>query len=131
MKRRLVQLVEFYRSVVAGRLIAAFQRRQGMEIAVLGGGHGCYAAAADLSEQGHTIRLWRRDANALKPVLESSTIFLKDDHGERQVIIDQATADIGEAINGAQLILIPSPAIAQPAIAKAHAPLLEDGQVVY
>ena len=29
-----------------------------MEIAVLGGGHGCYAAAADLSEKGHHTRFW-------------------------------------------------------------------------
>ena len=36
-----------------------------MKIAVLGGGHGCYAAAADLSEAGHEVRLWRRDAAAL------------------------------------------------------------------
>jgi phytoene dehydrogenase-like protein len=26
-----------------------------MKIAILGGGHGCYAAAADLSEQGHEV----------------------------------------------------------------------------
>lgn len=102
-----------------------------MEIAVLGGGHGCYAAAADLSEQGHSIRLWRRDAKALKPVIDSSTIFIKDDHGERPVIIDLATADIGEAIKGAQLILIPSPATAQKDIAHALAPHLQDGQVVF
>ena len=40
-----------------------------MKIAVLGGGHGCYAAAADLSEAGHEVRLWRRDVAALRPVL--------------------------------------------------------------
>lgn len=102
-----------------------------MEIAVLGGGHGCYAAAADLSEQGHSIRLWRRDAQALKPVLDSSTIYLKDDHGQSGVIIDLVTTDIGEAVKGAQLILIPSPAIAQKDIAHALAPHLQDGQVVY
>lgn len=102
-----------------------------MEIAVLGGGHGCYAAAADLSEQGHSIRLWRRDAAALKPVLDSSTIYLKDDHGESAVIIDQVTTDIGEAVKGAELILIPSPATAQLDIARALAPYLQDGQVVY
>jgi len=27
-----------------------------MEIALLGGGHGCYAAAAEMSEKGHTVR---------------------------------------------------------------------------
>ena len=102
-----------------------------MEIAVLGGGHGCYAAAADLSEQGHSIRLWRRDAKALKPVLDSSTIHIKDDHGERPVILDVVTTDIGEAVKGAQLILIPSPAIAQKDIAHALAPHLQDEQVVY
>ncbi len=41
-----------------------------MDIAVLGGGHGCYAAAADLSERGHKVRFWRRDAVAFKPVLD-------------------------------------------------------------
>ena len=33
-----------------------------MEIAVLGGGNGSLAAAVDLTEQGHRVRLWRRDA---------------------------------------------------------------------
>lgn len=36
-----------------------------MEIAVLGGGHGCYAAAADLSEKGHHIRFWLNIAGAV------------------------------------------------------------------
>ena len=39
-----------------------------MKIAVLGGGHGAYAAAADLSLAGHEVRLWRRDATALAEV---------------------------------------------------------------
>ena len=42
-----------------------------MRIAVLGGGNGCYAAAADLAEAGHEVRLWRRDAAALAPVVEA------------------------------------------------------------
>ncbi len=102
-----------------------------MEIAVLGGGHGCYAAAADLSEQGHTVRLWRRDAQALLPVLETSIITIKDAKGERPVRIAKPTADIGEAVRGAELILIPSPATAQADIARAIAPHLRDGQVVF
>ena len=32
-----------------------------MGIAVLGGGNGSLAAAVDLTEQGHDVRLWRRD----------------------------------------------------------------------
>jgi 3-hydroxyisobutyrate dehydrogenase-like beta-hydroxyacid dehydrogenase len=52
-----------------------------MKIAILGGGHGCYAAAADLSEQGHEVRLWRRDAAALQPVIDHGGITLKDAQG--------------------------------------------------
>ena len=102
-----------------------------MKIAILGGGHGCYAAAADLSEAGHEVRLWRRDAAALAPVIEAGTITLKDADGAREVKIALATADIGAALKGARLIVIPSPAIAQADIARAMAPHLVDGQVVF
>jgi opine dehydrogenase len=102
-----------------------------MRIAVLGGGHGCYAAAADLSEQNHEVRLWRRDAAALGPIAESRAIRLKDVSGTRSVAIAHITADIGAAVRGAELILIPSPAIAQEDIALAMAPHLTDGQVVF
>ena len=102
-----------------------------MKIAILGGGHGCYAAAADLSEAGHEVRLWRRDAAALAPLVEERSIVLKDAAGVREVVIAEATADIGAAVRGAELIVVPSPAIAQDDIARALAPHLEDGQVVF
>jgi opine dehydrogenase len=102
-----------------------------MKIAVLGGGHGCYAAAADLSEAGHEVRLWRRDAVALQPLLDHGSIVLKDGDGAREVAIALATADIGRALSGAGLIVIPSPATAQADIAQAMAPHLVDGQVVF
>lgn len=102
-----------------------------MRIAILGGGHGCYAAAADLTEQGHEVRLWRRDAQALAPLAAGGAITVKDIAGTREVTPALATADIGAALRGAQLILIPSPALAQADIARAMAPHLEDGQVVF
>ena len=102
-----------------------------MRIAILGGGHGAYAAAADLSEKGHEIRLWRRDAAAFAPVLESRTIRVRDIDGVREAQIANPTTDIGVAVRGAQLILIPSPASAQADIARAMAPHLTDGQVVF
>jgi len=102
-----------------------------MEIAVLGGGNGCYAAAADLSEQGHNVRLWRRDAQAFAPVLQSGVITLKDAAGARAVPVHHPTTDIAQAVRGAELILIPSPATAQVDIARAITPHLSDGQVVF
>jgi opine dehydrogenase len=102
-----------------------------MRIAVLGGGHGAYAAAADLGEKGHEIRLWRRDAAEFAQVLEARAIRLRDIDGVRDVSIAVPTTDIGIAVRGAELILVPSPASAQPDIAQAIAPHLADGQVVY
>jgi opine dehydrogenase len=102
-----------------------------MKIAILGGGHGCYAAAADLSEQGHEVRLWRRDAAALQPVVDSGCITLKDAQGTREVRIALATADIARVLRGAELIALPTPATAQDDIATLMALHLVDGQVVF
>ena len=99
-----------------------------MNIAVLGGGNGAYAAAADLTEKGHAVRFWRRNAEALR---SSSLVTLKDAEGERQVPIGKLTADIGEAVSGAELIVMPDPAFTQVDNAKRLAPHLRDAQVVF
>jgi hypothetical protein len=102
-----------------------------MKIAVLGGGHGCYAAAADLSLAGHEVRLWRRDEQALAPLIQAGSIVLKDAEGRREVHIALASADMAQVVRGAHLIVIPSPAVAQHDIATLLAPHLSDGQVVF
>ncbi len=102
-----------------------------MRIAVLGGGNGSYAAAADLAEQGHEVRFWRRDVAAFAPVLDSQSITLKDIKGRRDVKLARATADVGEAVRGAELLVVPTPAFAQSDIARAIAPHVSDGQVVF
>ena len=102
-----------------------------MKIAVLGGGHGAYAAAADLSEQGHEVRLWRRDADAFAPVLETSAITLTDERGTRPVKIAQLFTSAGDAVRDAELVLMPGPANAQLDITRAIAPHLAPGQVVF
>lgn len=102
-----------------------------MEIAVIGGGHGAYASAADLSEAGHRVRLWRRDAAALQPLIDGGTITVADHRGERAVPIALATTDLAAALDGAALIVVPLPANAQPALFRQMAPHLRDGQVVF
>jgi opine dehydrogenase len=99
-----------------------------MRVAVIGGGNGAYAAAADLSEQGHEVRFWRRDAEALR---NSRTITLQDAAGERAVPIASTSPDIGEALRGAELVFMPDPAFTQADNAKRIAPHLADGQVVF
>ena len=103
-----------------------------MELAVLGGGNGSLAAALDLTEQGHKVRLWRRDADTVASmVARDRTITLKDFKGARPVQIDTITSDLEAAIDGVALIVCPAPATAQPDIAAKLGPLLADGQVVY
>lgn len=102
-----------------------------LKIAVLGGGNGCYAAAADMSEAGHEVRFWRQNAEAFKSVLAERAITLKDHRGTRRVDIAHPTLDIGEAVRGADLILAPLPAFAQDALARRIAPHVSDGQVIF
>ena len=102
-----------------------------MKITVLGGGHGSYAAAADLSEAGHDVTFWRRNQEGFKKVLETRTIILKDFQGERPVTIKKVTTNLANAVKGADCIIIPLPATAQSDLAKKLAPYLEDDQVVY
>lgn len=103
-----------------------------MKISVLGGGNGSAAAAVDLTEQGHEVRWWRRNAKAQENLRgRDNTLTLKDFQGARPVRIDTVTADIGAAVDGADLIVCPTPATAQADIAAALAPHLSDGQVVF
>jgi opine dehydrogenase len=96
-----------------------------VKIAVLGGGHGAYAAAADLADQGHEVRHWRRKSSELSPV-----ITLLDEKGSRPVKVKNQTV-IKNAVSEAELILIPGPATAQMDIARAMAPHVQDGQTVF
>ncbi|MGB3246064.1 MAG: NAD/NADP octopine/nopaline dehydrogenase family protein [Sulfitobacter sp.] len=103
-----------------------------MEIAVLGGGNGSAAAALDLTDQGHNVRLWRRNAAGIAALNgRDNTLNLKDFSGSKRVTLAMVTTDIGAAVHGAALIVCPTPAMAQTDIARVLAPHLVDGQVVY
>jgi opine dehydrogenase len=104
----------------------------GMIIAVLGGGNGSTAAAVDLTEAGHEVRLWRRNSDGIAALkARRNTLTLKDFSGSRDVTLAMATADIRQAVAGAALIVCPTPATAQADIARALAPHLSDGQVIF
>ena len=103
-----------------------------MRIAVLGGGNGSFAAAGDLAMAGHDVRLWRRDARAIAAHRAAgSKILVKDFKGGHEVVLTLVTADMAEAVRGAELILCPAPAMAQADIARALSAHLADGQAVF
>ena len=103
-----------------------------MEIAVLGGGNGSFAAAGDFALAGHSVRMWRRDGAAVACHRASGgAITVKDFRGSHTATPTLVTSDIAEAVRGAELIVCPTPAFAQADIARHLAPHLSDGQVVF
>jgi opine dehydrogenase len=103
-----------------------------MRIAVLGGGNGSFAAAGDFALAGHEVRLWRRDKPAVaEHRAQNGKILVKDFAGRHEATVSLVTNDIAEAVRDAELIVCPAPAHAQGDIAKALAPHLKDGQVVF
>lgn len=108
-----------------------------MIVTILGGGHGCYAAAVDMAEQGHNVRLWRRDTAALQALKACASLTVRDYRGVRQLALGgvddrlQLCDDLAQAVEGAQLLIIPLPSTSHHGLAEALAPLLEDGQVVF
>jgi opine dehydrogenase len=101
-----------------------------MKVVVIGGGNGSYAAVADLVEAGHDVRWWRRDRALFEDILRAGGITVTDHAGSREVAV-APTDDLAAALDGAALILAPTPAFAQEDIAEALAPHLVDGQVIY
>lgn len=97
-----------------------------MKITVIGGGNGCFAAAADFAEAGHDTCWWRRNGSPSG----AQAITLTDHAGTRRVPI-RPTHDLGAALSGAELIFIPTPAPSQEDIARSLAPHLADGQVIF
>ena len=61
-----------------------------MNVAVLGGGHGAFTTAADLTLAGHRVRLWRRAALDLAAAREG--IALTGDGREGLARMDLVTA---------------------------------------
>ena len=102
-----------------------------MRVTVIGGGHGGYAAAAHLSDQGHEVRFWRRDASSFEKILTGKKISIKDYRGTRDVEIHAPTVDLAEAISGAELVVVPLPSTTHDSLATLIAPFLEEGQVVF
>jgi opine dehydrogenase len=101
-----------------------------MNVAVLGGGPGAYATAADLTLAGHRVRLWRRREADLEPVRRARGITIVVDGRRETAVPDRLTADLAGAVAGAEVVVAPLPATAQADLAGRLATALDDGQIV-
>ncbi|MFC0267229.1 NAD/NADP-dependent octopine/nopaline dehydrogenase family protein [Kushneria aurantia] len=108
-----------------------------MKISVIGGGHGCYAAAIEMVEKGFDVTLWRRDKSALDALRQSGYLGVKDIQGERRIAVGQGedqlslTSDLAEAVEHATLLIVPLPATTHESLAEQLGPLFHDDQVVF
>ncbi len=101
-----------------------------MNVAVLGGSNGGFTTAADLALAGHRVRLWARSAEALGPLRDEPAIMLIAEGRQGSARLERATVDVGEAVEGAEVLIAPLPATSHDDLAKRLAPHLTDRQVV-
>ena len=77
------------------------------KVAVLGGGNGAHAAAADLTLRGYEVHMYEdaRFAPNMQKVFDTKTIELKGACGSGEVHVAMVTTDLQEAIADVKLIL--------------------------
>ncbi len=101
-----------------------------VNVAVLGAGHGGCAAAADLTLRGFEVRLTTRRRETLAPLMERGGIELVGEAGEGFAKVARITADLREAVEGAEVLLVTVPTTAHAYYAQALAKLLAPQQIV-
>ncbi len=101
-----------------------------MRIAVLGGGHGALATAADLALGGHQVILALRNRERFAEVFVSGRIEIDGVAAEGVAELAEVTNDHARAVRGAELVLVPMPAHTQPELFDVIAGALIPGQVV-
>src|SRR3954451_21252309 len=104
----------------------------GMKVAVLGSGGGALAVAADLGQAGHQVVMADLPAFAanLAPVGTQGGVRVGAGlYGWRVQPVTVAES-VGEAVRGAELVLVVVPCFGHEPFVEALTPLLEDGQVL-
>lgn len=97
--------------------------------AIIGAGNGGQAFCAWLKHLGGRVQLWDRDPNRLEQLREASVIRA---HGAINAVgvPDLITSDIREALNGALIIMVMTPASAHDNVAELIGPYLSAKQTI-
>lgn len=100
-----------------------------MKIAVLGAGNGGQSFAAYFTHLGCEVSLYNRNPKVIYEIEENEGIELIGYYNFKEKI-HLITSNIGEAIKGAELIMIATPANAHGDLAEQLAPYLKDNQII-
>ena len=100
-----------------------------LSYAVIGAGNGGLAMAGYLSLIGYKVNLYNRTLANILPLVKTRKIKLSGEaEGEGKLNI--VTDNIGEAIYGADIIMVTVPAMGHFNIAQQMSPFLENGQII-
>jgi opine dehydrogenase len=102
-------------------------------IAVLGGGNGAHAMAADLVLKGYEVNMCEAPEfkENISTTLERQAIDLIDAWGEKHTVkLNMVTTNFAEALNGVSYIMMAVPAIGTKSFFNSILPYLEDGQTI-
>ncbi len=103
------------------------------KIAILGAGHGGHAAAAEMTEKGHDVRLYQDPEyiSLIKKVYETKEIKISGEERKTAVVkIPLITTDLKKAVQGADIILYTVPAFVHRKMAAELADVVEEGQII-
>jgi opine dehydrogenase len=101
-------------------------------VAVLGGGNGGHAVAANLSLAGFKVNFFElpRFADSFEKVLRTKEIQIQGISVDGVAKLNLATTDIQQAIKNAEVIFVITPAFGHKAMAEVCAPFVQDGQTI-
>ncbi len=103
------------------------------KIAVLGGGNGAHAMAADLAQKGYEVNMCEAPEfkESISTTLSRQAIELIDVWDEKDIVkLNMVTTNVKEALKGVSYIMICVPAIGTKHFFNLITPYLEDGQTI-
>jgi len=101
-------------------------------VAVLGGGNGGHAVAANLSLAGFKVNFFElpQFEESFERVLRTKEIRIEGVSIDGTAKLNMATTDIRQAIRDAEVIFVITPAFGHKAMAETCAPFVQDGQII-
>ncbi|MBT9150515.1 MAG: Opine dehydrogenase [candidate division WS2 bacterium] len=114
-----------------GKEILDKMRKKGKSVSfcVLGAGNGGMAMAAHLAIMGYKVNLYNRTPGRLNGIKWHGGITVSGEvkgFGKIEIV----TSEIGEAVEGVDILMLVVPATAHSFLAEACVPYLSDGQVI-
>lgn len=101
--------------------------------AVLGGGNGGHAVAANLALNGYKVNFFElpQFAESFEKVLRTREVRIEGISIDGVAKLNLATTDIRLAIKDAEVIFVITPAFGHRGMAEACAPFVQDGQIIF